>query len=99
MYKARSPINAIDRITAPLLLLQGADDRVVPPNQAQLMYDKLKAAGTATALVMFEGEGHGFRKAANIRAALDGELFFYSRVWGFAADVPDDVALPTIVNR
>jgi dipeptidyl aminopeptidase/acylaminoacyl peptidase len=82
-YDARSPINAVDRINAGLLLLQGDEDRIVPPNQATLIHDKLKARGVPTALIMYEGEQHGFRKAANIRSAYDSELWFYGKVLGF----------------
>jgi dipeptidyl aminopeptidase/acylaminoacyl peptidase len=66
-----------------LILFQGLEDKVVPPNQAQMMYDAVNAKGLPVALVMFEGEQHGFRKAENIRRSLDGELYFLSRVFGF----------------
>ena len=59
---------------------QGDEDQVVPPNQAVIMHKALAEQGLATALVMFKGEQHGFRAAANIRAALDGELYFYGKV-------------------
>jgi dipeptidyl aminopeptidase/acylaminoacyl peptidase len=83
IYDARSPIHFVDDISCPLILFQGLEDRVVPPNQAQMMYDAVNAKGLPVALVMFEGEQHGFRKAENIRRALDGELYFLSRVFGF----------------
>ncbi len=79
----RSPIHFVDRLSCPLILFQGLEDAVVPPNQAQMMYDAVKAKGLPVALVMFEGEQHGFRRAENIRRALDGELYFLSRVFGF----------------
>jgi dipeptidyl aminopeptidase/acylaminoacyl peptidase len=66
-----------------LILFQGLEDKVVPPNQAQMMFDAVNAKGLPVALVMFEGEQHGFRKAENIRRSLDGELYFLSRVFGF----------------
>ena len=60
---------------------QGDEDQVVPPNQAVIMHKALAERGLPTALVMFKGEQHGFRKAPNMRAALDGELYFYGKVW------------------
>ena len=78
--------------------LQGTEDQVVPPNQAQKMYDAIKAKNIATALVMFEGEQHGFRSAQAIRRALDGEFFFYGRVLGFKADMPSDLPTVDIAN-
>ncbi len=56
---------------------------MVPPNQAEMMVEALRAKGIPVAYVPFEGEQHGFRRAANIKRALDGELYFYSRVFGF----------------
>ena len=64
---------------------------MVPPNQAQIMYDGIKARGLPTALVMFPGEQHGFRSAGAIRRALDGEFFFYGTVLGFKAAMPPDL--------
>lgn len=66
-----------------MILFQGLEDRIVPPNQAELMFEALKHKGIPCAYVAFEGEQHGFRIAANIRRSLDGELYFYSRVLGF----------------
>jgi dipeptidyl aminopeptidase/acylaminoacyl peptidase len=83
IYDARSPIHFVDNISCPLILFQGLEDKVVPPNQAQMMFDAVNAKGLPVALVMFEGEQHGFRKAENIRRSLDGELYFLSRVFGF----------------
>jgi dipeptidyl aminopeptidase/acylaminoacyl peptidase len=84
LYDERSPIHHLDGITAPLAVFQGLDDAVVPPNQAQMIVDGLRARGVRVAYVTFEGEGHGFRQAANIRAALDAELAFYTDVLGLA---------------
>ena len=70
---------------------QGLDDKVVPPNQAEMMVDVLTEKGLPVCYVPFEGEQHGFRRAENIRTALDGELYFYSRVFGFEAPRPDPV--------
>ncbi len=83
IYLERSPIYYVDAISCPLILFQGLEDLVVPPNQAQMMFDAVDAKKLPVSLVMFEGEQHGFRKAENIRRSLDGELYFLSRVFGF----------------
>jgi dipeptidyl aminopeptidase/acylaminoacyl peptidase len=83
LYHARSPIHHADGLSAPVIFFQGLDDKVVPPNQAEAMVAALQAKGLPVAYVPFEGEGHGFRQAGNIRRALDGELSFYGQVWGF----------------
>ena len=99
IYKERAPISSADSLSCPVLLLQGAEDRVVPPNQAETMFEALKSKGIPTQLKMYEGEQHGFRKAENIQDALNAELFFYSKVWGFrpAGKIPsfDIENLPT----
>jgi dipeptidyl aminopeptidase/acylaminoacyl peptidase len=86
-YRDRSPVHHVDRLSAPILLLQGADDRVVPPNQAEAMADAARAKGLPVALVVFPGEGHGFRRSENIRASLEAELTFLGRIFDF---VPAD---------
>ena len=83
LYRARSPIHHTDGLSAPVIFFQGLDDKVVPPSQAEAMVAVLRAKGVPVAYVPFEGEGHGFRRAENIRRALDGELSFYGQVWGF----------------
>jgi dipeptidyl aminopeptidase/acylaminoacyl peptidase len=83
LYYERSPINFTDRLSCPVIFFQGLEDKVVPPNQAQMMVDALRAKGIPVAYIPFDGEQHGFRQAKNIKRALDGELFFYSRVLGF----------------
>jgi dipeptidyl aminopeptidase/acylaminoacyl peptidase len=83
VYLARSPITRVDRLTRPLIVLQGLEDEVVPPNQSERIVEALRAKGVPVAYLAFEGEQHGFRQAANIRRALDGELSFYSQVFGF----------------
>jgi dipeptidyl aminopeptidase/acylaminoacyl peptidase len=83
VYDQRSPINSVENITAPLLLLQGLDDKVVPPNQSELIFNALKDNGIDTAYIAFEGEGHGFRQPANNIKALNSELSFYGQVFGF----------------
>jgi dipeptidyl aminopeptidase/acylaminoacyl peptidase len=83
LYLQRSPIHYTDRLSCPIILFQGLEDKVVPPNQAEMMFDAVKAKGIPVAYVPFEGEQHGFRKAENIKRSLDAELYFYSRVFGF----------------
>ena len=83
LYIERSPIHFVDRLSCPVIFFQGLEDKVVPPNQAEMMVDALRKRGVPVAYVAFEGEQHGFRKAENIKRSLDGELYFYSRVFGF----------------
>jgi dipeptidyl aminopeptidase/acylaminoacyl peptidase len=94
VYDARSPIHHLDAITVPLAVFQGLDDAVVPPNQAELIVEGLRARGVPVAYLAFEGEGHGFRQAANIRASMDGELSFYAQVLAF--DLPPDEPIAPI---
>lgn len=82
-YKARSPLNFVEQLSCPVIFFQGLEDKVVPPNQAESMFEAIRKAGIPAAYVAFEGEGHGFRRAENIKRALDAELYFYGRVFGF----------------
>lgn len=84
LYLERSPVHHAQRLSCPIILLQGMEDKVVPPNQAERMFDAVRAKGLPVAYLKFEGEQHGFRKAENIKRALEAELYFYSRVFGFA---------------
>lgn len=77
LIRERSPIHQIDRIHAPVLLLQGDEDKVVPPNQSEKIYEALKKRGVCAQYLLFKGEGHGFRSAENISKALETELKFY----------------------
>jgi dipeptidyl aminopeptidase/acylaminoacyl peptidase len=90
LYRERSPIHFTDRITTPMLVLQGTDDRIVPPSQAELIVDALRKRGIPHAYLLYEGEGHGFRKAENIIGSLEAELSFYAQVLGFepAGSIP-----------
>lgn len=88
VYVARSPINFTDRLSCPVIFFQGLEDKVVPPNQAETMVAALRAKGIPVAYLPFAGEQHGFRQAKNIKRALDGELYFYSRVFGFELAEP-----------
>jgi dipeptidyl aminopeptidase/acylaminoacyl peptidase len=82
VYYARSPIHFTDRLSCPIILFQGLDDKVVPPNQSAMMADTLRKKGLKVKYVTFEGEQHGFRKAENIIRALEEELAFYRDVFG-----------------
>ena len=82
VYAERSPIHHVDALNCPMLILQGEDDAVVPLNQARLMADAVRAKGLEAELIVFEGEGHGFRRAETIERALEAELAFYERVFG-----------------
>jgi len=83
LYRARSAINSVDQLSCPVAFFQGDEDKIVPPNQAELMVDALRKKGLPVTYVLFEGEQHGFRKAANIKRTLDGEFYFFSRIFGF----------------
>ncbi|WP_232662564.1 S9 family peptidase [Pseudonocardia sp. TRM90224] len=95
LYVERSPIHHVDRFTRPLIVLQGSEDKVVPPNQSEMIVDALRARGMPVAYLLFEGEQHGFRRAENIRAALDAELSFYAQVFGF--DLPAGEGIEPVV--
>lgn len=79
----RSPIHHTHKLNCPIAFFQGDEDKIVPPNQAEMMYKAVEEKGLPTLYVLFEGEQHGFRKAENIQAALDGEFYFFGRVLGF----------------
>ena len=79
LYKDRSPIHKLKNIAAPILILQGKLDRIVPPNQAEILYKQLARGNSKTELILFENEGHGFRTPGNQIRALDGELAFYKK--------------------
>ncbi len=83
LYRARSPIHFADRLERPLLVLQGLDDKVVPPSQAEVMVEAADRNGVPHAYIPFEGEGHGFRKQENVRRALEATLSFVGQIFGF----------------
>ncbi|MFH2040615.1 MAG: S9 family peptidase [Chloroflexota bacterium] len=83
VYYQRSPIHFIDQINAPILLMQGSEDKVVPPIQSERMFRALVEKGLPVAYVTFADEQHGFRKAGSIKRALEVELYFYSRIFSF----------------
>jgi dipeptidyl aminopeptidase/acylaminoacyl peptidase len=83
IYWQRSPINFAEQLTCPVIFFQGLEDQVVPPNQAEKMVEILVKKGLPVAYVAFAGEQHGFRQAANIKRALEAELYFYSQIFAF----------------
>jgi dipeptidyl aminopeptidase/acylaminoacyl peptidase len=83
VYLERSPIHHVDRLARPLILFQGLEDKVVPPDQAEKMYEAVKSRGLPVAYLPFEGEQHGFRKSENIKRALEAEFAFFARVFGY----------------
>ena len=100
LYRARSPIHHTGRLSSPMILFQGAEDKAVPPAQARAMFDAVNAKGLPVAHLLFEGEQHGFRRAENIRRALEAELYFYGKVFGFEpADRIDPVDIRNLTGE
>ena len=96
-YRQRSPIHHTQGLSCPIILLQGLEDQIVPPNQAELMFDAVRSKGIPCAYLPFAGEQHGFRRAENIKRALEAELYFYGRIFGFApADAIEAVAIENL---
>ena len=83
LYAQRSPVLHADKINCPMIFFQGLDDKVVLPAQPEVMVAALKSRGIPVAYIAFEGEGHGFRKLESIRRALEAELWFFAKVFGF----------------
>ena len=97
LYIERSPIHSTDQINCPLILFQGLEDRVVPPNQAEMMFEAVKAKGIPVAYLPFPGEQHGFRRAENIKRMLEAELYFYGKVFSFElADAVEEVDIENL---
>jgi dipeptidyl aminopeptidase/acylaminoacyl peptidase len=88
VYRERSPIHFMERVSRPLIVLQGEDDKVVPRVQADDLVESLRDRRIPHAYLLFANEGHGFRQAANIRRSLEAELSFYAQVFGF--ELADD---------
>ena len=96
LYIERSPIHFADQIAVPVIFFQGLEDKVVLPEQSEKMVDALRAKHLPVAYLAFAGEQHGFRKAENIKRALDGEFYFYSRILGFT---PADAIEPVEIEN
>jgi dipeptidyl aminopeptidase/acylaminoacyl peptidase len=82
-YIERSPINYAEQLNCPVIFFQGLEDTIVPADQSEMMFDVVRKRGVPTAYIAFEGEYHGFQQSENIKRALEAELYFYARVFGF----------------
>ena len=98
VYVERSPLSHVEDFATPLIVLQGDEDAIVPPNQSQMIVDALRTRGVPVAYLLFVGEQHGFRQAANIRRALDAELAFYARLFGFALPAEEGIEPVAVEN-
>jgi dipeptidyl aminopeptidase/acylaminoacyl peptidase len=96
LYVERAPLNHVDELECPVLLLQGDEDRIVPPSQSEMFRDALAAKGIPHAYLLFAGEQHGFRKAESIIRATESSLSFYGQVFGFT---PPGVPVLELVTR
>ncbi|MDB5915891.1 MAG: peptidase [Massilia sp.] len=101
LYLLRSPINHADQLKRPMIFFQGLDDKVVPPQQSEVMVNALRAAGVPVAYITLEGEGHGFRKADSIVRTLEAELYFYRRVLNIAQsdDSGSEPLAPVVIDN
>lgn len=96
VYRERSAIHHTDKLSVPLILFQGLEDKIVPPDQAETMAEALRRKGIPFAYLAFEGEQHGFRQAENIKRTADAEFWFYGRVLGFT---PADEVEPVKIEN
>jgi dipeptidyl aminopeptidase/acylaminoacyl peptidase len=96
VYRARSPIHFVERLSCSLILFQGLEDKVVPPNQSEMMAAAVRAKGLPVAYLEFEGEQHGFRKASTIVRSLEAELYFYGAVFGFTPPGVPPIAIDNV---
>jgi dipeptidyl aminopeptidase/acylaminoacyl peptidase len=96
LYEERSPIFHTDRLRTPLIIFQGLEDRVVPPEQAEMLAAALRDKGVPFAYIAYEGEQHGFRRAENIKRTTEAELAFYGAVLGFT---PADAIAPIRIEH
>jgi dipeptidyl aminopeptidase/acylaminoacyl peptidase len=96
LYKQRSPIHFTEQLSCPVIFFQGLEDKVVLPNQAEMMVAALEAKGLPVAYITFANEQHGFRRAENIKKTLDAEIYFYSQVFGF--ELADAIEAVPIAN-
>jgi dipeptidyl aminopeptidase/acylaminoacyl peptidase len=96
VYASRSPLNHLDGFKVPLIVFQGAEDPIVPPNQSALIVDALRARGVPVAYLLYPGESHGFRNPENVVRSLQAELSFYGRIFGFT---PADPLPPLAIDN
>ena len=97
LYRERSPIQTIDGLRAPLILFQGLEDKIVPPNQSETIFEAAKRKGIPVAYIAYPGEQHGFRRAEHIKRTLEAEAYFYSRIFGFPlADAVEPVPIENL---
>jgi dipeptidyl aminopeptidase/acylaminoacyl peptidase len=96
LYVARSPIHHLQHLNTPVIFFQGLEDQIVPPAQAEVMVTALREKGVPVAYLAFEGEQHGFRSSEYIKRALDAELYFYGRIFGFT---PADEIEPVVIEN
>jgi dipeptidyl aminopeptidase/acylaminoacyl peptidase len=97
LYRERSPIYHVDQLSSAMILFQGLEDKIVPPNQAEIILEAVRAKGLPVAYLPFEGEQHGFRRAENIKRAMEAELYFYGQIFGFEpADEIEPVAIENL---
>ncbi len=83
LYRDRSPLYHLDKLGKPIIFFQGLEDKIVPPNQAEMMVEALRKKDIPVAYIAFEVEQHGFREAKNIKRATEAELYFYAKIFGF----------------
>ena len=98
VYVERSPLTHADQFSRPLIVLQGSEDAIVPPKQSEVIVDALRAKRVPVAYLLFAGEQHGFRRAENLRRALDAELSFYAQVLGFELP-PEEGIEPVVIEN
>ncbi|TMI30709.1 S9 family peptidase, partial [Candidatus Bathyarchaeota archaeon] len=96
IYHARSPIYHVNGISSALILFQGLEDKVVPPDQSEKIFEAVKAKGLPVAYIAYEWEQHGFRRAENIKRSYEAELYFYSKIFQF--NLADQIEPVTIEN-
>jgi dipeptidyl aminopeptidase/acylaminoacyl peptidase len=96
IYRARSPIYHVDGISSALILFQGLEDKVVPPDQSEKIFQSVKAKGLPVAYIPYEWEQHGFRRAENIKRSYEAELYFYSKIFRF--NLAEQIEPVTIEN-
>jgi dipeptidyl aminopeptidase/acylaminoacyl peptidase len=92
IWAIRSPIKHVDQLSCPILLLQGEDDTVVLPHQAHVMFQAAQERGFDAEVIVFPGEGHGFRQASTIERAYQAILDFLGHTWGFTPDASSDTS-------